>query len=98
MASAEGVRLAKTISSSSRFAMRWRARTKQKQCSSWRDRRIVGGTVLGGILESVKSTIIPLRVKPENRSLLLRHPVYKKRDVVDLFMWRKPTCKAGYLP
>jgi hypothetical protein len=40
-------------------------------------------------LESVKSNIIPLQVKPEKRPLLLRHPVYKKRDVVDLFIEAK---------
>jgi Virulence factor BrkB len=34
MAIAEGVRLARTISSSSRFAMKWRARTKTRPCSS----------------------------------------------------------------
>jgi hypothetical protein len=40
-------------------------------------------------LESVKSIITPLQVKPEKRSLLLRHPAYKKRDVVDLFIEAK---------
>jgi hypothetical protein len=40
-------------------------------------------------LESVKSNIIPLQVKPEKRPLLLRHPAYKKRDVVDLFIEAK---------
>jgi hypothetical protein len=34
MATVEGVRLAKTISSSSRFAMKSKARTKTRPCSS----------------------------------------------------------------
>lgn len=33
--------------------------------------------------------IIPMRVKPEQRARLLRHPDYKKKDVVDLFVEAK---------
>jgi hypothetical protein len=33
--------------------------------------------------------VISLQVKPERRALLLRHPAYKKRDVVDLFVEAK---------
>ena len=47
-------------------------------------------------MESVKSNIIPLQVKPEKRSLLLRHPAYKKRDVVDLFIEAKAYVQGGY--
>jgi hypothetical protein len=31
----------------------------------------------------------PTQAKPEKRPLLLRHPAYKKRDVVDLFIEAK---------
>jgi hypothetical protein len=33
--------------------------------------------------------VIPLQVRPEQRALLLRHPAYKKKDVVDLFIEAK---------
>ena len=33
--------------------------------------------------------VIPMQVKPERRAVLLRHPAYKKRDVVDLFIEAK---------
>ena len=40
-------------------------------------------------MKSKSSNVIPLQVKPEQRPLLLRHPAYKKRDVVDLFIEAK---------
>jgi hypothetical protein len=52
-------------------------------------RLIVRVQLLGGFLKSEKaaqSTIIPLQVKAEHRATLLRHPAYKKRDIVDLFV------------
>jgi hypothetical protein len=33
--------------------------------------------------------VIPMQVRTEQRALLLRHPAYKKRDVVDLFIEAK---------
>ena len=33
--------------------------------------------------------VIPIQVRPEQRSLLRRHPAYKERDVVNLFVEAK---------
>ena len=38
----------------------------------------------GGALKSAKPNFVPLLVKPEYRPTLLRHPVYRRRDEVDL--------------
>ena len=45
----------------------------------------------------LSNDVIPLRVRPEQRALLLRHPAYKKRDVVDLFIEAK-TYVQGRIP